>query len=98
MSSDYEPHEHSDSVPDPSESRERAHPKREPGLGNVDPPTRVRDDRDDNAKDSTHNSHKRGKMAGHDNRNDGDVVDPGDANAHGNRPDPADTPKVGSNE
>ena len=81
--------ERPENAPDTSETYERGHPSKEPGLGEVDTPERADDDREDHPQSSTHNPDRDTDLAGEDQRDGGDAVDPASDVAHGDRPDPS---------
>ena len=81
--------ERPENAPDTSETYERGHPEKEPGLGEMDEPDRKPDHRQDDNNLSTSNPEDPPELAGEDDRDGGDTVDPASDTDHAGRPDPA---------
>ena len=78
-------------MPDTSETYERAHPEKTPGMGEMGKPDLVPDERPDSVQGSTRNDDDPPELAGQDPTDRGDVVQPESGTAHGDRVDPAAT-------
>ena len=75
-------------MPDTSETYERAHPEKTPG-GQLEQPDYPPDNSPDSVQGSTRNDDDPPALAGQDNQNAADAVDPSDPQAHAGRADAA---------
>lgn len=75
-------------VPDTSETYERGHPSKEPGLGKVDDPDHPKGNTAGDAGSSVNNDVENDEINADDTQNQADVVQPESDTAHGNRNDP----------
>ena len=86
------PDQRENNIPDTSETYERGHPDKTPGLGEMDTPEaqKKQADHPDSVQGSTRNDLDSQELTADDIQQQGDVVDPASDAAHGNRKDPAD--------
>ena len=87
--SDKRPH----NMPDTSETYERGHPGKTPGLGEMGDPDHPKGDHSEAHQDSRSNDLESQELNADDTQQQSDVVDPASDVAHGDRRDPADAQK-----
>ena len=72
-------------MPDTSETYERAHPSKTPGLGEMGETDKDRGKQPETYADSRKNSNDPAELTAQETASQGDGVDPNDAKAHGDR-------------